>query len=364
MDPLTPFYTVIEDMKKKGLYNTIRTVESAQGAWFRVNGKKVLNFCSNNYLGLAANPWMKKAAIAAIRKYGVGPGAVRVLSGTNTLHLKLEEEIARFKKAESAIVVQSGFNANIIAIQTIMGKEDIVISDELNHASIIDAIRLSQISNKFIYRHNDMEELEERLKQAVELQKIPRTDGAKRIILIVTDGVFSMDGDIAPLDTIVVLAKKYGAKGINISGICCTAAEVLMRHGVSMAGNFLQQELAIITGAVEAMIVDVQCIMPSLPEVAKSFHTKLISTSPKAKFVGMEHIEFAPERALEIAKEIVTKAVENFKNRDKCRNGSNQKFASFNPDWIGVKLSVGVGADAQAVLKKTERVKIIIRNSA
>jgi len=211
MDPLTPFYTVIEDMKKKGLYNTIRTVESAQGAWFRVNGKKVLNFCSNNYLGLAANPWMKKAAIAAIRKYGVGPGAVRVLSGTNTLHLKLEEEIARFKKAESAIVVQSGFNANIIAIQTIMGKEDIVISDELNHASIIDAIRLSQISNKFIYRHNDMEELEERLKQAVELQKIPRTDGAKRIILIVTDGVFSMDGDIAPLDTIVVLAKKYGA---------------------------------------------------------------------------------------------------------------------------------------------------------
>jgi len=211
MDPLTPLYTVIENMKKKGLYNTIRTVESQQGAWFTVNGKKVLNFCSNNYLGLASHPRLKKAAIDAIKKYGVGPGAVRVLSGTNTLHLKLEEDIARFKKTESAIVVQSGFIANIIAVQTIMGKEDIVISDELNHASIIDAIRLAQIGNKFIYKHNNMEELEVRLKEAKELQKIPRSDGGKRIILIVTDGVFSMDGDIAPLDKIVVLAKKYGA---------------------------------------------------------------------------------------------------------------------------------------------------------
>lgn len=211
LNPLNYFYDQIETMKEKGLYNTIRTVESAQGAWFRVNGKNVLNFCSNNYLGLAAHPRIRKAAIAAIKKYGVGPGAVRVLSGTNTLHLKLEEKIAKFKKAEAAIVVQSGFNANIIAIQTIMGKEDIVISDELNHASIIDAIRLSQISNKFIYKHNDMRELEIRLKEATELQKTSRSDGGKRVILVVTDGVFSMDGDIASLDKIVVLAKKYGA---------------------------------------------------------------------------------------------------------------------------------------------------------
>jgi len=210
-DPLSPFYTIIEEMKKKGLYNNIRTVESAQGAWFRVNGKKVLNLCSNNYLGLAGHPRLRSASIAAIKKYGVGPGAVRVLSGTNVLHLKLEETIARFKKAESAIVVQSGFIANIIAVQTIMTKEDIVISDELNHASIIDAIRLSQISNKFIYKHNNMEELEIRLKEAKVLQKNPRSDGKKRMILVVTDGVFSMDGDIAPLDMIVKLAKKYNA---------------------------------------------------------------------------------------------------------------------------------------------------------
>ncbi|OGW71456.1 MAG: carbon-monoxide dehydrogenase catalytic subunit [Omnitrophica bacterium GWA2_41_15] len=118
---------------------------------------------------------------------------------------------------------------------------------------------------------------------------------------------------------LVELAKKYGAKGINLSGICCTAAEVLMRHGVSMAGNFLQQELAIITGAVEAMIVDVQCIMPSLPEVAKSFHTKLISTSPKAKFVGMEHIEFHEKDAFETAKKILRIAIENYKNRNRSK---------------------------------------------
>lgn len=118
---------------------------------------------------------------------------------------------------------------------------------------------------------------------------------------------------------LVELAKKYGAKGINLSGICCTAAEVLMRHGVPMAGNFLQQELAIVTGAVEAMIVDIQCIMPSLPEVAKSFHTKLISTSPKAKFTGMEHIEFEEKNGLQIAKKILKIAIENYKNRDRAR---------------------------------------------
>ena len=118
---------------------------------------------------------------------------------------------------------------------------------------------------------------------------------------------------------LVELAKKYGAKGINLSGICCTASEVLMRHGVPMAGNFLQQELAIVTGAVEAMIVDIQCIMPSLPEVAKSFHTKVISTSPKAKFTGMEHVEFEEKNALQIAKNILRIAIENYKNRDRAR---------------------------------------------
>ena len=210
-DPLTPFYAQIEIMKEKGLYNTIRTIESPQGAWLTVNGKKVLNFCSNNYLGLAAHPALRKAALAAIKKYGVGPGAVRTLSGTNVLHLKLEADMAKFKKCEAALVVQDGFIANIIAIQTIMGKEDIVISDELNHASIIDAVKIAQIGNKFIYKHNNMADLEQKLKEIQPIAATPKTDGSKRLVLVVTDGVFSMDGDIANLPEIVTLAKKYGA---------------------------------------------------------------------------------------------------------------------------------------------------------
>lgn len=210
-NPLQPYYDTIAQMKEKGLYNNIRTVESAQGAWLKVNGKKVLNFGSNNYLGFAGDQRLRKAAINAVKKYGVGPGAVRTLSGTNVLHLKLEEVLAKFKKAEATLAVQSGFIANIAAIQTLLGKEDIVISDELNHASIIDAIRVSQIGTKFIYKHNDMSELEARLKEAVAAAKTPRKDGSKKVILIVTDGVFSMDGDIAHMPDIVRLAKKYGA---------------------------------------------------------------------------------------------------------------------------------------------------------
>lgn len=179
-----------------------RVVESPQGAWIVVNGKKVLNFCSNNYLGLAGDPKVGEAAIAAIKQYGVGPGAVRALSGNTKLHEELEEKLAQYKHTEAAFVVQGGYMANLVAIQTTMTKEDIVVSDELNHASIIDAIRLAGIKNKYIYKHNDMEDLEAKLKE------IGKTD---KNILIVTDGVFSMDGDIAPLPKIVELAKKYQA---------------------------------------------------------------------------------------------------------------------------------------------------------
>lgn len=179
-----------------------RVVESPQGAWIVVNGKKVLNLCSNNYLGLAGDQRVRKASIAAIEKYGVGPGAVRALSGNTKLHEELESKLARFKHTEAALVVQGGYIANLVAIQTLMTKEDIVVSDELNHASIIDAIRLAGIKNKFIYKHNDMTDLEAKLKE------IGVTD---RNIMIVSDGVFSMDGDICPLPQIVELAKKYNA---------------------------------------------------------------------------------------------------------------------------------------------------------
>lgn len=211
MNQLSYFSQTIESMKEKGLFNNIRTIESGQGAWLRVNGKKVLNFCSNNYLGLAADSRLVKAAIRAIKKYGVGTASVRALSGTNVLHLELEKRLALFKRAEACIALTGGYMANLAAIQTIMDKEDIVISDELNHASIIDAIRLAQVKNKFIYKHKDMTSLEEKLKEAKTLQKTKKADGSERRMLIVTDGVFSMDGDLAPLPAIVKLAKKYEA---------------------------------------------------------------------------------------------------------------------------------------------------------
>lgn len=201
------FYKKIEEETVKGRSPAV--VESSQGAYLTIKGEKKLNFCSNNYLGLASNERLKKAAISAIEKFGVGPGSVRALSGTNVLHVELEERLAKFKKAEGCLVLQGGYVANLAAIQTILGKEDIVISDELNHASIIDGIRLAQIKNKYIYKHRDMKDLERVLNGIKELRKVKRSDEELPIVLIVTDGVFSMDGDLAPLPKIVELAKKY-----------------------------------------------------------------------------------------------------------------------------------------------------------
>lgn len=178
-------------------------IESGEGAYLTISGKKKLNFCSSHYLGLAENEQIKKAVFEAVEKYGMGTG-YRTLAGNHTLHVQVEEALARFKGSEAAILLPGGYLANCAAISTIIGKEDVVISDELNHASIIDAIRLSQVKNKLIYKHLDMADLEEKLKEAVSLQKTST-------ILIVTDGVFSMDGDLAPLPQIVELAKKYGA---------------------------------------------------------------------------------------------------------------------------------------------------------
>jgi glycine C-acetyltransferase len=211
MDPLTPYYKTIETMKQKGLYTPVRVLESPQGPWITIDGKKVLNFCSNNYLGFAQNKRIANAAIKAIKKYGMGAGAVRPISGNTALHMEAEKALAKFKGAEAAFLLPGGFIANIVAIATIVGKEDIVISDELNHASIIDAIKLAQVKTKFIYKHNDMAELELRLKEANKVAETKKSDGQRPIILVVSDGVFSMDGDIAPLPEIVKLAKKYGA---------------------------------------------------------------------------------------------------------------------------------------------------------
>ena len=189
----------IDGLKQAGLYNTIRTLSSPQGAWLVVDGKKVLNFCSNNYLGLANHPRIVKATRKATKTYGVGPGAVRSIAGTMDLHIELEKRLAAFKGVEAAITFQSGFNANLATIPALVDKEDVIFSDRLNHASIIDGCRLSG-AKIIAYEHNSAESLEEAIKE--NLSKYRRA-------LVVTDGVFSMDGDIAPLPALYEVAKKY-----------------------------------------------------------------------------------------------------------------------------------------------------------
>jgi glycine C-acetyltransferase len=189
----------INGLKEQGLYNNIRTIGSAQGARLIVDGKNVLNFCSNNYLGLANHPKIVEAAKEATKKYGVGPAAVRSIAGTTDLHVQLEERLANFKGAEDVITFQSGFTANLGTISALVGKEDVIFSDRLNHASIIDGCRLSG-AKIVAYEHNDPGALEDAIKDNA---------SSYRRSLIITDGVFSMDGDIAPLPDLVEVAKKY-----------------------------------------------------------------------------------------------------------------------------------------------------------
>lgn len=189
----------LKSLKESGLYNQIRTLSSPQGAWLVVDGKRVLNFCSNNYLGLANHPRLVQAAREAMKDYGVGPGAVRTIAGTMDLHLELEKRIAEFKRVEAAITFQSGFTANTGTIPALVGKEDMIFSDELNHASIIDGCRLSGASI-VRYNHSDPKSLQE---------KILQNKGGYRRGLIVTDGVFSMDGDYPPLDKLADIAEEH-----------------------------------------------------------------------------------------------------------------------------------------------------------
>lgn len=187
------------NLKEAGLYNRIRTLSSPQDAWLVVDGQRVLNFCSNNYLGLANHPRIVEAAHKAIDEYGVGPAAVRTIAGTMDLHLQLEERLAAFKGVESAITFQSGFNANGGCIPALVGRGDVIFSDELNHASIIDGSRLSR-AQIVRFGHCDVQDLRRALEEKRE---------SFNKALVITDGVFSMDGDVAPLDEIYAVTKEY-----------------------------------------------------------------------------------------------------------------------------------------------------------
>ena len=191
----------MNELKKKGTHMKLRVLEDPQSPECTFDGKRVINLASNNYLGLTTHPKLEEAALAAIKKFGVGSGAVRTVSGTMTIHIELEEKIARFKHTEASVVFQSGFAANAGTVSAILGKEDFIISDELNHASIIDGARLSRATIK-VFRHKDIAHAEE------QLASVAGQPGHK---LIITDGVFSMDGDIGPLPALCDLADKYGA---------------------------------------------------------------------------------------------------------------------------------------------------------
>lgn len=200
-NPLSYLTAQLDELKAKGTYFRLRVLEDKQEPVCTFDGKRVINLASNNYLGLTTHPKLLEAALEATRKYGVGSGAVRTIAGTMKIHMELEEKIARFKNVEACVVFQSGFAANAGTVSAILGKEDFIITDALNHASIIDGCRLSR-AKILVFRHKDLAHAEE------QLESVKNEPGKK---LLITDGVFSMDGDIGPLPALCDVAEKYGA---------------------------------------------------------------------------------------------------------------------------------------------------------
>src|SRR5438445_7524771 len=200
-NPLSYLTDQLNELKSKGTHFKLRVLEDEQAPECTFDGKHVINLASNNYLGLTTHPKLREAAVEATKKYGVGPGAVRTIAGTMKLHIELEEKIARFKNVEACVVFQSGFTANAGTVSAILGKEDFIISDRLNHASIIDGARLSR-AKILVFEHKDIADAE------AKLASVKDQPGRK---LLISDGVFSMDGDIGPLPGLCDLAEKYGA---------------------------------------------------------------------------------------------------------------------------------------------------------
>ncbi|MEI5908288.1 glycine C-acetyltransferase [Bacillus spongiae] len=224
----------LADLKDKGLYNIIDPVEGPNGPIIKIGGRELINLSSNNYLGLATDSRLKEVGKQAIDQYGVGAGAVRTINGTMDVHLKLEETIATFKGTEAAIAYQSGFNCNMAAISAVMDKHDAILSDELNHASIIDGCRLSKA--KIIrFNHSDMEDLRKKAKEAKE-------SGLYNKLMVITDGVFSMDGDIAKLPEIVEIAEEFDlityVDDAHGSGVLGKGAGTVKHFGLSDKVDF------------------------------------------------------------------------------------------------------------------------------
>lgn len=288
-------------LKEKGLYNTIDVLEGANGAIIEVAGKNLINLASNNYLGFADRVELKQACIDATNRYGVGAGAVRTINGTLRIHQELENKIAEFKGTEAAIAFQSGFNCNMGAISAIMTKEDAILSDELNHASIIDGCRLS--GAKIIrVKHQDMNDLEEKAKEAV-------NSGKYNKIMYITDGVFSMDGDVANLPDMIPIAEKYGlityVDDAHGSGVMGKGAGTVKHFGLQQKIDMQMGTLSKAIGVVGGYVAGSKSLIDWLKSRGRPF---LFSTSltPGAAGAALASIQLMQDHP-----ELVEKVWEN-----------------------------------------------------
>ena len=288
-------------LKEKGLYNTIDILEGANGAIIEVAGKNLINLASNNYLGFADRVELKQACIDATNRYGVGAGAVRTINGTLRIHQELENKIAEFKGTEAAIAFQSGFNCNMGAISAIMTKEDAILSDELNHASIIDGCRLS--GAKIIrVKHQDMNDLEEKAKEAV-------NSGKYNKIMYITDGVFSMDGDVANLPDMIPIAEKYGlityVDDAHGSGVMGKGAGTVKHFGLQQKIDMQMGTLSKAIGVVGGYVAGSKSLIDWLKSRGRPF---LFSTSltPDAAGAALASIQLMQDHP-----ELVEKVWEN-----------------------------------------------------
>jgi glycine C-acetyltransferase len=249
-NPLAFLDDELAALRERHLYRPLRIMSSAQGPIVSLDDRRVISLSSNDYLGLSHHPRMKRAAIEAVEQYGAGSGAVRTIAGTMTLHEALEADLATFKHTEAVLTFQSGFTANTGVIPTITGETDLIVSDELNHASIIDGMRLSKAPRK-VFRHADVESLREVLREATE-QGRDGHGAPYHLILVVTDGVFSMDGDIAPLPGIVEAAEAFGA-AVMVDD--AHASGVLGRDGRGSVSHFgLEGRVAIQVGTLSKAV--------------------------------------------------------------------------------------------------------------
>lgn len=289
----------LDQLKEKGLYNTIDILESENGACIIVDGKRMINLASNNYLGFANREELKKACIEATETYGVGAGAVRTINGSLKIHQQLEEKIAEFKGTEAAIAFQSGFNCNMGAISAVMTKEDAILSDELNHASIIDGCRLS--GAKIIrIKHQDMKDLEKKAKEAIESKKYKK-------IMYITDGVFSMDGDIARLPEIIPIVEKYGlvtyVDDAHGSGVTGKGAGTVKHFGLSDKIDMQMGTLSKAIGVVGGYVAGSKTLIDWLKARSRPF---LFSTSLTPGAAALASITLMQEHP-----ELVEKVWEN-----------------------------------------------------